>query len=167
MRARTDSGQKIEKHFEPEKYGFPRSVVGRLRFCRGLDEFKQELVWQQCCVLVCFAYFDQAVPGDARCERPSTSARRSFTTSNICAELGDFGRAIRFGSGADCGKPASAVPTHQSAAQMGLIQYFQTKQILAMKVRSRLRVICATPVQKRAAKDGLRQFLCCVCRDLR
>ncbi len=37
------------------------------------------------------------------------------------------------------------------------------KQCLTMKVRSRLRVICATPIQKRAAPRASTRFLCCVC----
>jgi hypothetical protein len=37
------------------------------------------------------------------------------------------------------------------------------KQRLTMKARSRLRVICATPIQKRAAPRTSTRFLCCVC----
>jgi hypothetical protein len=37
------------------------------------------------------------------------------------------------------------------------------KQCLMTKVRSRLRVICATPVGKRAAPSASTRFLCCVC----
>jgi hypothetical protein len=40
-------------------------------------------------------------------------------------------------------------------------------QRLVVKARSRLRVICATPIQKRSDSHRSQRFLCCVCRSLR
>jgi hypothetical protein len=51
--------------------------------------------------------------------------------------------------------------------QMELIENSVTEQRLAMKFRSRLRVICATPIQKRADSHRSKRFLCCVCRSVR
>jgi hypothetical protein len=47
------------------------------------------------------------------------------------------------------------------------IQNNVLEQGLAMKVRSRLRVICATPIQKRRDSHHSKRFLCCVCMCLR
>jgi hypothetical protein len=59
---------------------------------------------------------------------------------------------IRFGvnQGAQGGKPVSRVPTLRSPPQMRLTENSYMEQRLAMKIRPRLRVICATPVQKRS-----------------
>jgi hypothetical protein len=51
--------------------------------------------------------------------------------------------------------------------QMELIENSVTEQRLAMNFRSRLRVICATPIQKRAQSHRSKRFLCCVCRSVR
>jgi hypothetical protein len=59
------------------------------------------------------------------------------------------------------------VPTQRSAHQMELIENSLIHQWLAMKARSRLRVICATPFQKRPVWHRSERFLCCVCRSVR
>jgi hypothetical protein len=50
-----------------------------------------------------------------------------------------------------------------TALKTGPFKNPSRKQQLMMKVRSRLRVICATPVGKRAAPSASTRFLCCVC----
>ena len=77
--------------------------------------------------------------------------------------------SARFGTsrGAESGNPASAVPTHHSVGQMELFVNSVVKQRLAAEVPSRLRVICATPIQKRADSHRSKRFLCCVCRSVR
>jgi len=57
----------------------------------------------------------------------------------------------RFGAERDAqgGKPADRSLVQRYARQVELIENIPRKQRLAMNVRSRLRVICATPVQKR------------------
>jgi len=64
-------------------------------------------------------------------------------------------------------KPANRLLAQRSARQMELIENRFGEQRLAMKVRSRLRVICATPFQKRPDSHRSQRFLCCVCRSLR
>ena len=64
-------------------------------------------------------------------------------------------------------KPANRPLARRSARQMELIENRFGEQRLAMKVRSRLRVICATPFQKRPEFHRSQRFLCCVCRSLR
>ncbi len=76
-------------------------------------------------------------------------------------------RLIRADRDARGGKPACRVPTQQSARHTELIENSVTKQRLAMKIRSRLRVICATPFQKRLFGHRSERFLYCVCRSLR
>ena len=71
------------------------------------------------------------------------------------------------GRGAQGGKRRSARSRHQSGRQMELIENSVAQQRLAMKVRSRLRVICATPFQKRIVRHRSKRFLYCVCRSLR
>jgi hypothetical protein len=56
---------------------------------------------------------------------------------------------------------------HDLVIKMEPFQKHLYKQGLTMKIRSRLRVICATPRQKRAAPLASRRFLCCVCISLR
>jgi hypothetical protein len=75
----------------------------------------------------------------------------------------------RFGAsrGARAGKRSHQLLGRLSTRQMELIENSMTEQRLAMKVRSRLRVICATPFQKRADSHRSEQFLYCVCMGVR
>jgi hypothetical protein len=75
----------------------------------------------------------------------------------------------RFGARRGPGRAKSAhrPPAQQSAAEMEPIENIVTKQRFAMKVGSRSRVICATPVQKRSDLHRSERFLYCVCRSLR
>jgi hypothetical protein len=59
-----------------------------------------------------------------------------------------FVSAIRFGAdkGVSGGKPVGRLPTQRSAPKMRRIENIFMEQRLAMNFRSRLRVICATPV---------------------
>jgi hypothetical protein len=77
--------------------------------------------------------------------------------------------AIRFGAeeGAPGGKPAGRLLTQRSAPKMRRIENIIMEQRLAMNFRSRLRVICATPVQKPSVWCRSKRFLCCVCKALR
>jgi hypothetical protein len=77
--------------------------------------------------------------------------------------------AARFGAsrGARGGKPAGRVSTQQSVRQTELIENNVIEQRLAVIGRSRLRVICATPFQKRPFRYRSERFLYCVCRNLR
>jgi hypothetical protein len=65
------------------------------------------------------------------------------------------------------GKHRSDCSCHDLAFKMGRFENHLYKQRLTMKIRSRLRVICATPRQKRAAPLSSKRFLCCVCMALR
>ena len=89
-------------------------------------------------------------------------ARRSATVPRRRRGHADSARV-----GARKGKPARRVPAQRSARQMELIENSVMEQRLAMKVRSRLRVICATPIQKRLESHRSKRFLCCVCRSVR
>ena len=80
----------------------------------------------------------------------------------VGSSLGDrmdrfFDRSIRRESTARWWKTGEAGrPAQQSRRQMELIENNLTKQWLAMKVRSRLRVICATPFRKRRGRQPFR-----------
>jgi hypothetical protein len=63
----------------------------------------------------------------------------------------------------DGGKPAVGDAQASISRQMELIENSITEQWLAMKSRSRMRVICATPFQKRAVGGRSERFLCCLC----
>ena len=95
------------------------------------------------------------------------AARRRWFRGSFLSWSRRFGRSIRCGRGAKGGKPAGRVPTQQSARQIELIENNVAEQSLAMKVPSRLRVICATPIQKRRVGHRSERFLYCVCRNLR
>jgi hypothetical protein len=75
----------------------------------------------------------------------------------------------RFGGsrGVQRGKPAGQVLRRRTARQMEPIENIVVKQGLAKEPRSRLRVICATPFQKRPDSPRFELFLCCVCRSVR
>ena len=92
----------------------------------------------------------------------SCACRRLFCErmARCCRSIRCEGRRGRGKAGA-CGAP------HQSAGQMELIENILIKQRLATEVRSRLRVICATPIQKRPDSHRSKRFLCCVCRSVR
>ena len=92
----------------------------------------------------------------------SCACRRLFCErmARCCRSIRCEGRRGRGKAGA-CGAP------HQSAGQMELIENIFTKQRLATEGRSRLRVICATPIQKRPSSHRSKRFLCCVCRSVR
>ena len=77
------------------------------------------------------------------------------------------GRSIRACEGLGRRKAAGRLPAHRCAPEMEPIENILIKQRLLMKVRSRLRVICATPLQKRADSAHSERFLYCVCRSLR
>jgi hypothetical protein len=77
--------------------------------------------------------------------------------------------AARFGANPSPrrGKPASALLAQRSQGQNGLLKIHIKNQLLAAKARSHLRVICATPIQKRSDSHRSERFLYCVCRSLR
>src|SRR5450756_847526 len=65
--------------------------------------------------------------------------------------------------GVEGGNPRDRVPAQRSPHQVELVENSVAKQKLAMKVQSRLRVICATPFQKRlsgSVRSG--SFVACV-----
>ena len=55
----------------------------------------------------------------------------------------------------------------QFTRQMELFKKSYKNQLVAGKYRSRLRVICATPIGKGAESGCWKRFLCCVCRSPR
>jgi hypothetical protein len=80
-----------------------------------------------------------------------------------------MGSAARFAVnwGVAGGNSEDRLPTQRSVRQRELIENSVAKQKLAMKVPSRLRVICATHLPKTAVVQRSERFLCCVCSDLR
>ena len=108
---------------------------------------------------------DVAASGDTTAEATARSADHSGDQSGG----GAVAYVARFGAsrGARGGKPADRVPKQPSARQMELIGNGFTEQRLAPKFRSPLRVICATPFQKRSVWHRSERFLYCVCRSVR
>jgi hypothetical protein len=99
--------------------------------------------------------------------RPKRHLASPMISGRIVQRRGRFGSTIRGNQARGRGKPAPRVPTQCSARQIELIENSMTEQRLAMKVRSRLRVICATPFQKRPDSHRSERFLCCVCINVR
>jgi len=77
------------------------------------------------------------------------------------------GRSIRCEESCEKGKTRRADYLRNDLPQMEPTENSVREQWLAMKARSRLRVICATPFQKRPDSQRSERFLCCVCRSLR
>ena len=65
------------------------------------------------------------------------------------------------------GNPTQLFPAQRSGWQIELFGNSVVEQRFAVKARSRSRVICATPFQKRPGLHRSEWFLCCVCRALR
>jgi hypothetical protein len=75
---------------------------------------------------------------------------------------GHFGDSIRRQPSARGGKPGSRLPARRSLSESQLIQKTLATQSLPAKARPRLRVICATPFQKRLKSLVLgRSFVAC------
>jgi hypothetical protein len=76
-------------------------------------------------------------------------------------------RPIRCASRCKEAEVGASAARATSAAEMAPIKKIVTKQGFETKAGSRLRVICATPVQKRSDSHRSGRFLHCVCRSLR
>jgi hypothetical protein len=107
-----------------------------------------------------------AVSSERRNEACESRVEVSFAAL-LVQRRGGFCRSIRVDKGVGAGKPAHRLPTQQSSGQMELTENASIKQWLAAKALWPLRVICATPFQKRSDSHRPTRFLCCVCRCLR
>jgi hypothetical protein len=89
--------------------------------------------------------------------------------SRIAFAMDSVVSVARFGAsrGSRAGKCSHRLLKRLTARQMELIENSMTEQRLAMKIRSRLRVICATPFQKRPDSHRSKLFLYCVCMGVR
>jgi hypothetical protein len=173
-RTRFDSCRAMRRYFpcrlkmkmSPENRGFRDSVIGDVEL-RGCDRD-----WRRLSKIVsasrCDCHRDvlSRVIAAESCACFAARQRNRFIDRFVW-QSGRFCRSIRRKSRCKGGKPTGRVPTLRSAHQMELIENTFTEQCLAAKVQSRLRVICATPFQKRAVRHRSKRFLCCVCRCLR
>ena len=108
---------------------------------------------------------DAAASGDTTAEATARSADHSGDQSGAERSLTSLDSVRVEARMVENRRPG--VPKQPSARQMELIGNGFTEQRLAPKFRSPLRVICATPFQKRSVWHRSERFLYCVCRSVR
>jgi hypothetical protein len=130
----------------PKNKGFCDAGMRRVEFSRQRCKLKRRRFGTSC--------IPSPVSIELRCERRYRLSDGSFSPVRFECHFAVtvFVAVIRFGAnkGARAGKPVSRVPTQRSALKVEPTENSFMEQRLAMKIRSRLRVICATPVQKRS-----------------
>jgi hypothetical protein len=129
----------------PKNKGFCHAAACPVEFSWQQVQAETKTVWHVVCSIA------RLRPSRSSCDIASVtdyfrwSFRVSFCGDGLCFCYSIRGEQARAG-----GKPASRVPTQQSTAKTRVTENSIMEQRLAMKIRSRLRVICATPVQKRS-----------------
>ena len=101
---------------------------------------------------------------ERRCHR---RGRRSSRGTMCGSAVGRLRHLIRLAEDEGECKPGTRGVNAAICTLNGTNRKANYKQILVTKDRSRLRVICATPLQKRPVKPRSARFLYCVCRDVR
>jgi hypothetical protein len=132
----------------------------------GLDARRAAVVLRRT-GLQCLQYkgFSSSCPCPS-CATATCAERTRTRTLPLRPSFPDGACGVRFGgeSSREAESRRAASPGRRSTPEMKLVENSVTDQRLGMKVRSRLRVICATPFQKRPVGARSERFLCCVCR---
>jgi hypothetical protein len=146
----------MEMHFRPEKYGLLQSpLAGGVEpsWCDG--DSRQS---KSCLLSLRNGVVIQAIVAEATISNYRSRLRRAGRLRGL---IRGASRAVMVEN------RRAGVFTQRSRRHMELIENSLMEQRLVAKALPWLRVICATPFQKRHGGRRSERFFCCVCKRLR